>query len=86
MHCLWKKDKKAALDYLEEKRLQLLGYVESWEWELLERYKNGERFGGVEYTKNGLRFGVNNPTHAAIYDEYLQFADQFKGWVENQDL
>ena len=24
-------------------------------------------------------FGVNNPTHAAIYDEYLQFADRFKG-------
>lgn len=70
MYCIWKHDKKAALDYLEEKRLRLLGRVKPEEWELLERFKNGERF------------GKHNPLNANIYDEYMTFSARFKEWVE----
>lgn len=98
MHCLWRHDKKAALDYLEEKRLRLLANVEPWEWELLERFKNGEWFAGVEYTKDivhtrgveiikeSYHCGVNNPSHAAAYDDYMQFIPRFMDWMESQDL
>ncbi len=72
MYCLWKHDKKAALDYLEEKRLRLLGWVEPWEWELLERYNNGERF------------GEHNPMSAAIYEKYMNFVSKFKEWLKEQ--
>lgn len=72
MYCLWKHDKKAALDYLEEKRLRLLGWVEPWEWELLEQYNNGERF------------GEHNPMSAAIYEKYMNFVAKFKEWLEEQ--
>lgn len=84
MYCLWKHDKKAALDYLEEKRLRKLQNVEPWEWELLERYKNGERFGGEKQIKNGIAFGGNNPHNAYAYDEFLGRAKLIKEWVENQ--
>lgn len=69
MYCVWKHDKKAALDYLEEKRLRLLGRVKSEEWELLERFKNGERF------------GKQNPFNALSYDEFITFEKRFKEWV-----
>lgn len=70
MYCVWKHDKKAALDYLEEKRLRLLKRVKPDEWELLERFKKGERF------------GEQTPYQAAIYDEFMTFANRFKAWVE----
>ena len=84
MYCLWKHDKKAASDYLEEKRLRLLEDVEPWEWELLERYKNGERFGGVKQIKNGVEYGVNNPLNAYAYDEFWGRAKLIKEWINNQ--
>lgn len=72
MYYVWKHDKKAALDYLEEKRLRLQGRVKPEEWELLERYKNGERF------------GKQNPFNALSYDEFMAFAKRFKEWVGEQ--
>ena len=74
MYCLWKHNKMAALNYMEEKRLRLLGWVEPWEWELVERFKRGERF------------GENNPFHALNYEEYLAFIDRFKAWIEGQGI
>lgn len=72
MYCVWKHDKKAALGYLEEKRQCLLGRVNPEEWEFLERFKSGERFGD------------KNPLNAVVYDEFMDFANQFKKWVEVQ--
>jgi len=84
MYCLWKHDKKSALDYLEEKRLRLLEMVEPWEWDLLERFKNGERFGGVEIIENGIIYGGNDPGHAYDYDVFLGHAKKIKEWINNQ--
>jgi len=86
MYCVWKHDKKAALDYLEEKRQRFLGRVEPWEWERLERFKNGERFGGMEQIKNGVQYGVNNPLNAYAYDEFMGFVSRFNEWLETQNL
>lgn len=72
MFCVWKHDKKTALEYLEEKRLRLLKRVQPYEWELLERFKNGERF------------DEQNPYQAAVYDEFMTFANRFKEWVEEK--
>ena len=72
MHCLWKHDKKAALDYLEEKRLRLLEWVEPWEWELMERFKKGERFGDKK------------PVHAMNYENYMDFVAKFREWLNHQ--
>ena len=72
MHCLWKHDKKAALDYLEEKRLRLLEWVEPWEWELMERFKNGERFGDKK------------PVGAMNYENYMDFVAKFREWLNHQ--
>ena len=69
MYYVWEHDKKAALDYLEEKRLRLLGKVKSEEWELLDRFKKGERF------------GKQNPFNALSYDEFMAFYRRFKDWV-----
>ena len=73
MYCVWKHDKQAALDYLEEKRMRLLGRVKPEEWELVERFKSGERF------------GEKNPFNALTYDEFMTFASRFKEWVQEQD-
>lgn len=70
MYCIWKHDKKAALGYLEEKRLRLFKRIRPDEWNLLERYNNGERFGD------------NNPYQAAIYNDFITFVNRFKEWVE----
>ena len=72
MYCLWKHDKKAALDCLEEKRLRLLKLVKPEEWEILERFNNGERFGN------------KNPVQASIYMDYLDFVAKFKEWMKEQ--
>ena len=84
MYCLWKHDKKTALDYLEEKRLRLLEKVEPWEWELLDRYKNGERFGGIKQIKNGVAYGTDNPSRAYAYDDFIEKAKLIKEWINNQ--
>jgi len=86
MYCLWKHDKNAALDFIEKKRQVLLERVEPWEWERLERFKNGERFGGMEQIKNGVRYGVNNPLNAYAYDEFMGFVSRFNEWLETQNL
>lgn len=70
MYCAWKHDKKAALDYLEEKRSRLLKRVKPNEWNLLERFNNGEQFGD------------NNPYQAANYNVFMSFVNRFKEWVE----
>lgn len=72
MYCVWEHDPKAALEYLEEKRLRLLGRVKPEEWELLDRFKSGERF------------GEKNPLHAFAYDNFIDFANRFEKWVEEQ--
>ena len=61
------------VDYLEEKRLRLLKRVKTEEWGLVERFKNGERF------------GEKNPSNALTYDEFMTFASRFKEWVQEQD-
>jgi len=73
MYCVWKHDKQAALDYLEEKRLRLLKRVRPEEWALVERFKNGERF------------GEKNPFNALTYNEFMTFSTRFKEWVQEQD-
>lgn len=73
MYWVWKHDKQAALDYLEEKRLRLLKRVKTEEWELVERFKSGERF------------GEKNPFNALTYNEFMTFSTRFKEWVEEQD-
>ena len=74
MYCVWKRDKNAALEYLEEKRLRLLGRVKPEEWELLDRFKAGERF------------GEKNPLYAHAYEKYMDFANMFEKWVEGRIL
>ena len=72
MYCVWKHDKKAALDYLEEKRLRLLERVKPEEWDYLERFKKGELL------------GEKRPLHAYACDKFLGFANRFEKWAEEQ--
>lgn len=72
MHCLWKHDKDAALAYLEEKRQRMLKWVKPYEWELLARFREGERF------------GERNPLHALNYEDFIDFVDRFKVWMNEQ--
>lgn len=74
MYCVWKHDKKAALDYLEEKRQRRLALVEPGEWERLERLKNGEN----------LR-PVDEPIQALMYEEYVKKSQKIKEWIWSQN-
>ena len=83
MYCIWKHDKKAALDYLEEKRLRLLKRVEPWEWDLVERYRKGERFGRAVPIPNGMQYRVGEPFNALSYDDFMGFVNKFNEWLES---
>lgn len=72
MYCVWKHDKKAALDYIEEKRLKKLALVETREWDRLERMKEGEQFTQEEW-----------PTYALLYEEYVEESKKIKEWIES---
>ena len=74
MYCIWKHDKKAALDYLEEKRQRKLVLVEPGEWVRLERMKNGETFTQEEY-----------PAYALLYEEYVEKSQKIKEWIWSQN-
>lgn len=74
MYCVWKHDKKAALDYLEEKRLGHLKYVKPGEWGTLERMKNGETIPPKD-----------RPFYAIAYEEYVESAKKCREWIEAQD-
>lgn len=72
MYCVWKHDKKAALDYIEEKRLWELSFVEPGEWDRLEKMKRGETLTPKE-----------RPTHALLYEEYVEESKKIKEWIES---
>ena len=74
MYCIWRHDKKAALDYLEEIRQRMYNLVTPQEWALMERMKNGE-----EVPRS------NKPFNAIFYEEFLESAEKFKEWMERQD-
>ncbi len=74
MYCVWKHDKKAALDYLEEVGKRLLSLVEPGEWVRLERMKNGETF-----TQD------DTPLNAMVYEEYIEGAQKVREWIWSQD-
>ena len=74
MYCAWRHDKKAALDYLEEKRLRRYNLVTPQEWELLKRMKNGEEIENRD-----------KPFNAISYEKYMEGAEKFKEWMEAQD-
>ena len=74
MYCIWKHDKKAALDYLEEKRQRKLALVEPGEWSRLERMKNGETLTQEEY-----------PAYALLYEEYVEKSQKIKEWIWSQN-
>lgn len=74
MYCVWKHDKKKALEYLEQKRLQLLSFVKPWEWDKVEAFRNGERFRNDERSVS-----------AANYLDYMTIAEKFKKWADEQD-
>lgn len=74
MFCIWKHDKKAALDYLEEVGKRLLSLVEPGEWVRLERMKNGETF-----TQD------DTPLNAMVYEEYIEGAQKVREWIESRD-
>ena len=73
MYCVWKHDKKAALDYLEARRKLLLGHVKPEEWGRLERMKKGEFL------------GVLRPHHAIYYEEYVEDSKKIREWIESQE-
>ena len=74
MYCIWKHDKKAALDYLENKGLRLLALVEPEEWEKLNRMKKGETIMPNE-----------RPMHALVYEDYIEGAKKIREWIESQE-
>lgn len=74
MYCVWMHDKKAALDYLEEKGQRLLGFVEPGEWERLERMKKGEQF-----------MQNDKPFHAMYYERYVGNSIKIKEWIWSQN-
>ena len=74
MYCIWKHDKKAALDYLEEVGKRLLSLVEPGEWVRLERKKNGERLCQDDV-----------PIHAIVYEKYIKGAQKVREWIESQN-
>lgn len=72
MYCLWAHDKKAALEYIENKRLRLQKMVKSEEWQRLEQMKNGEATAATE-----------QPISALSYEEYIKKAKEVKAWIES---
>ena len=74
MFCVWKHDKKAALDYLEKRGQRLLSLVKPGQWERLERMKNGETF-----TQD------DTPLNAMVYEEYIEGAQKIREWIESLD-
>ena len=74
MYCIWKHDKKSALDYLENRGLRLLALVEPEEWEWLERKKKGETLLKNEY-----------PASALGYEDYIEGARKVREWIESQE-
>ncbi len=74
MYCIWKHDKKAALDYLEEAGKRRLSLVEPGEWSRLERMKNGETLTQEEY-----------PAYALLYEEYVEESQKIKEWIWSQN-
>lgn len=73
MYCVWKHDKKAALDYLEAKRKFLFEHVKPEEWDRLERMKKGEFLGALR------------PHHAIYYEEYVEDSKKIREWIESQE-
>ena len=74
MYCIWKHDKKSALDYLENRGLRLLALVEPEEWEWLERKKKGETLLPNEH-----------PASALTYEYYIEGARKVREWIESQE-
>ena len=74
MYCVWKHDKKAALDYLEERRQQKLSWIKPEEWERMERMKKGEKFMQDE-----------RPINALAYERYIEGAKKVREWIESQE-
>ena len=74
MYCIWKHDKKSALDYLEERGIRLWKLVEPEEWEWLERKKKGETLLKNEY-----------PASALGYEDYIEGAKKVWEWIESQE-
>ena len=74
MYCVWKHDKKAALDYLEERGMRLRKLVKPEEWDRLERTKKGEQF--MQYER---------PINALAYEEYIEGSKKIREWIESQE-
>ena len=74
MYCIWKHDKKAALDYLEERGMRLRKLVKPEEWDRLERTKKGEKF--MQYER---------PINALAYEEYIEGSKKIREWIESQE-
>lgn len=74
MYAVWKHDKKAALDYLEETGHRLLSLLDPNEWDRLERMKKGEHIKQDE-----------RPIHAFVYEDYIKGAQKVREWIESQN-
>ena len=73
MYCIWKHDKKTALDYLEARGMRLQKLVKPEEWDQLERTKIAEKF--MQYER---------PINALVYEEYIEGSKNISEWIESQ--
>ena len=75
MSCVWKHDKKAAMDYLKDRGEQIRELAKPEEWEFLARMKKGETLMPDEH-----------PMHALSYDRYINNeARKAREWIESQE-
>ncbi len=75
MYCVWKHDKKAAMDYLKDRGEQIRELAKPEEWEFLARMKKGETLMPDEH-----------PMHALSYDRYINNeARKAREWIESQE-